>query len=91
MHTPFNKVLSQLANKTIFIDSETHSLQYPNYFRMDAGILFIINKATHTWLNCIQNLTNNNVAYKYCNIYFKKVGTKYHLDIIPAVNYKIEF
>ncbi|NNM15717.1 MAG: hypothetical protein HKO56_03575, partial [Bacteroidia bacterium] len=93
-HTPIDTAASHLANKTIYNNSEFNSLQYPDYFRVDVGIRFAKNKAkaTRTWSIDIQNITNNNnVAYKYYDIYFKKIKTKYHLGIIPVFNYKIEF
>lgn len=76
--------LNQKLRNTIELDS---------YFRLDASIYYLLNrpKAAHRISLDIQNVTNrlNVDTIFYDNM--GQIGTNFQLELIPFINYRIEF
>ncbi len=92
--TPINLELSKNLGETVFDDTRILEVRNPNYYRIDAGVFYRINKkkATHTIKLDVQNVTNRfNTAFFYYDPGLGDINSAKQNGLIPFFNYKIEF
>ncbi|MEM1217109.1 MAG: hypothetical protein AAGJ82_15550, partial [Bacteroidota bacterium] len=85
---------SRAAQRTIFDFERGFTERLPNYFRTDFRLYFQRNRAGWNSLLAldIQNVTNQqNAAYRYYDRLLDTITTRYQLELIPVLSYKIEF
>lgn len=93
-YTPIDTVKSRLENAPVFDEEHAFSLQYPDYFRLDARIGYKLNskKITQEWAIDILNVTNQkNVLTEIYDVQTGKVKKEYQLSIFPVALYRIQF
>ena len=85
---------SKASGATVFDYSAGFSEQLPVYFRGDLRIYF--QKNSENWSSMlsldIQNFTGQqNTAYRYYDRFLDEVTTRYQLEFIPLLSYRINF
>ncbi len=93
-YKPIDLQQSQLEDKTVRIESEGYSASAPDYYRLDAGFEYRINKerVAHIISLSVQNVTNRlNVFNQYYDSDKNRVETEYQFGIIPILKYRFEF
>lgn len=92
-YTPVDLAASVIADETVYTD-DIFSEKTGDYFRLDIGLSYRINKKrmTHTIMFDIQNVTNRENIFEY---YFdedtKQLAGETQTGFFPFVNYRIEF
>jgi hypothetical protein len=92
--TPILLQASQAARTTVFDYDAEFSNQLPAYFRTDLRIYYQKNHATwNSMLSLdIQNWSGQqNTAYDYYDRYLGEITTRYQLEFIPILSYRINF
>jgi hypothetical protein len=93
-YTPIDREASQVAGKTVVFQKQRFTKQFPDYFRIDLGVSYRINRprVAHILALDIQNATNRkNVRDSYYDVLDDQVILVYHFGLVPVVSYKIEF
>ena len=93
-YSPIDIDASQIAETTIFDETNAFSLQQKDYFKTDLRIYWKTNreKYTSTLALDIQNITNRkNDSFQYYDSFLEQVVQKNQLGLIPILGYKIEF
>lgn len=93
-YTPVLLEQSVLEGRAVYDNSKAYSLQANDYWRMDLGISYTINKAksARVWKIDIQNATNRLNEYsRYFNFDSGKMEISTQTGIIPTLSYRIEF
>jgi hypothetical protein len=85
---------SKVSGTTVFDYSAGFTEQLPAYFRGDLRIYF--QKNSENWSSMlsldIQNFTGQeNTAYRYYDRFLDEVTTRYQLEFIPLLSYRINF
>lgn len=73
--------------------TQAYSVQLPDYFRTDFRIAVRKQRQgyTRTLALDVQNLTNRkNIAIRYYDSFSGEIYTKYQLDLIPVLSYRVE-
>ncbi len=92
--TPIDEEASELAQRTIFDETEAFSIQQKDYFKSDLRIYWKRNKKrfNSTLALDIQNVTNTkNPSFKYYDNFLNEVVQNNQLGLIPILSYRIEF
>jgi len=82
------------SGNVVFLQSERNTVQFEDYFRLDASIYYRINrpKVAHIISLDVQNVTNrDNIFDQFYNPEIQMLETEYQLSLIPILNYRIEF
>ncbi|HIF14358.1 MAG TPA: TonB-dependent receptor [Bacteroidetes bacterium] len=91
--TPINMERSIAKGKTVYVASESNTIQMPHYFRFDIRFSYRKNNPDWSWIVSldIQNITNRYNIYKeifnpisYEIEYIEQIG------IVPAFKFRIE-
>ena len=93
-YTPVLLEQSILEGRAVYDNTQAYSLQASDYWRMDLGISYTINKAksARVWKIDIQNATNRLNEYsRYFNFDIGKMEVSTQTGIIPTLSYRIEF
>ncbi len=91
---PIVDVLSRQNQTTVFDFSQGFTDQLPDYFRVDLRIYYTRNfaKSSSTLSLDIQNVTGQqNTAYMYYDRFLEAVTTRYQLEFIPILSYRLSF
>ncbi len=92
--TPIDLNASIEKGETVYLDDQYLEDQLPDYFRLDVGISYKINKKrmTHTLGLDIQNVTNRlNVDFMDFEPETNSIQTYSQTGLFPNFNYRIEF
>ncbi|WP_055394986.1 TonB-dependent receptor [Flagellimonas eckloniae] len=76
------------------LQDQRNALQFDDYWRIDASFSYRINrpKVAHIISLDIQNVTNRlNVDEEFFNTQTRMIETEYQLELLPLLNYRIEF
>ncbi len=76
------------------LQDQINALQFDDYWRIDASFSYRINrpKVAHIISLDIQNVTNRlNVDEEFFNTQTRMIETEYQLELLPLLNYRIEF
>lgn len=82
------------SGNVVFVQSERNTIQFEDYFRLDASIYYRINrpKVAHIISLDVQNVTNrDNIDNQFYDPGLQMYETEYQLSLIPILNYRIEF
>ncbi len=82
------------SGNVTFLQDERNTVQFEDYFRLDASIYYRINrpKVAHIISLDVQNATNrDNIFDQFYNPESQMLETEYQLSLIPIFNYRIEF
>ncbi len=93
-YTPVLLEQSLLEGRAVYDNEHAYSLQASDYWRMDLGISYTINKSksARVWKIDIQNATNRLNEYsRYFNFDSGKIEVATQTGIIPTLSYRIEF
>lgn len=93
-YTPIDFEKSLALQSEVLIDSLTNTQTIKDYFRLDAGIYYRINrkKASHIISLNIQNVINRkNISGQYFDPKTNGIKKTYHTGLLPILNYKMEF
>ncbi|MEZ4985071.1 MAG: TonB-dependent receptor [Saprospiraceae bacterium] len=85
---------SRTARTTVFDYDATFAQQLPDYFRMDLRVYYQKNhEGWNSMLSLdIQNATGyQNTAYQYYDRLLDAVQTRYQLEFIPIISYRVNF
>ncbi|MFN3852435.1 MAG: TonB-dependent receptor [Spirosomataceae bacterium] len=91
---PINLAESLKRNTTVQDVSKAYEAQLPDYWRIDLGIGYRINKKRATWTlsGDFQNVTNRqNIIREFYNNSLRRIAYSYALPIIPILNFKVDF
>lgn len=92
--TPTNLEEFNESGNVVFIQSERNTIQFEDYFRLDASVYYRINrpKVAHIISLDVQNATNrDNIFDQFYNPQSQMYETEYQLSLVPILNYRIEF
>lgn len=92
-NTAIDVAASIQEGETVF-EEEPYATRHKDYFRMDFGFSYKINKgkSTHTLLMDIQNLSNQqNIGGQFYNEDTQEIEYWYQTGMLPVFNYRIEF
>jgi CarboxypepD_reg-like domain/TonB-dependent Receptor Plug Domain len=93
-YIPINLAESIKKNTTITDVTQAYIFRLPDYWRIDLGIAYKINKMGATWTLSadLQNVTNrkNEIQQRY-NSTTKQLYYNYALPIVPILNFKVDF
>ncbi|MEM6803013.1 MAG: TonB-dependent receptor, partial [Bacteroidota bacterium] len=92
--SPIDITASQIAQRTVFDETNPFSEQFPDFFRTDLRLVFKRNKAgfTRSFALDILNLTNrSNVAFRRFDIVSNTVVDKSSFGLLPLLSYRLEF
>ena len=92
--TPIKFEESVTNGFTVYDELNRNTIQYPDYFRIDLGLNYRVNKkkVAHIFTLDIQNITNRkNIAYKYYDATLKNITIRTQAGMIPVINYRLEF
>ena len=92
--TPIDQELFEQTGEVRIDQRLRNTIELASYFRVDASIYYRLNrpKASHRISLDIQNVTNRlNVDTIFYDGLTGEIGTSYQLELIPFVNYRIEF
>jgi len=93
-YTPIDVQASILAKNEIVDGTKAYSLQYPDYFRIDAKPGYRLNtkKLTHEFSIDIQNVTRHlNVFQQSYDIKNETIKTDYQLKFFVIPQYRLLF
>jgi len=91
--TPINQEIFDQTGDIVLNQSLRNTIELDQYFRIDASIYYRLNrpKAAHRISLDIQNATNReNIDEAFYNI-SGQLETSFQLELIPFINYRIEF
>lgn len=93
-HTPIDLAQSIAAMREVYDESRAYTLQYPDFFRLDAKVGLRLNarRLTHTVFLDFTNLTNRDNVFAYR--YFRgadRISTQYQLGLTPDFVYRMQF
>ena len=91
--TPINQEVFNQTGEIVLNQSLRNTIELDSYFRVDASIYYRLNrpKAAHRISLDIQNLTNR---MNIDDVFYNNAGqleTGFQLELIPFLNYRIEF
>ena len=93
-YIPINLAESIKKNATVTDATQAYQPRLPDYWRMDLGVAYKINKRGATWTLSadLQNVTNreNKIRERY-NATTKQIYYNYALPIVPIQNFKVDF
>jgi outer membrane receptor protein involved in Fe transport len=93
-YIPINLAESIKRNTTITDNTQAYIPRLPDYWRIDLGIAYKINKMGARWTLSadLQNVTNrkNEVQQRYDNT-TKQIYYNFALPIVPILNFKVDF
>ncbi len=92
--TPVDLEKSLAEGYPVYDVKKTYAKQYDDYFRMDFGISYRVNKpkVAHVFSVDIQNIINRkNIKDVEFDEYKLKEVTDYQNGLLPNINYRIEF
>ena len=93
-YTPVDMEATINTGEVVFFEKQRNAKQFPDYFRIDLGINYRINKekAAHIFALDIQNVTNRkNIQGMYYDTFSRKINFYYNFALVPVLSYKIEF
>lgn len=93
-YSPIDLAASIANAETIFLDSETNSLQLKDYFRADVRVAYRMasKKVTQEWAFDVQNVfnTQNELSKRY-DLKTQTTQTVYQMGFYPMFQYRIIF
>jgi len=92
--TPIDQEIFDQTGEVRLNQKLRNTIELDSYFRLDASIYYRLNrpKAAHRISLDIQNVTNRlNVDTIFYDGVTGRIGTSYQLELIPFINYRIEF
>ncbi|MDB4293086.1 TonB-dependent receptor [Maribacter sp.] len=92
--TPINRTLFDQTGQVQLDQKLRNTLELDAYFRLDASVYYRLNrpKAAHRISLDIQNATNRqNIDSVFFDGVTGEIGTNFQLELIPFLNYRIEF
>ncbi|TMM58308.1 TonB-dependent receptor [Maribacter algarum] len=92
--TPINQEIFDQTGEIILDENLRNTIELDSYFRIDASIYYRLNKpkAAHRIALDIQNATNRlNVDNAFFNSNTGQLETSFQLELIPFLNYRLEF
>ncbi|MFK7811910.1 MAG: carboxypeptidase-like regulatory domain-containing protein [Maribacter sp.] len=92
--TPLNQQIFDQTGEIVLNENLRNTIELDSYFRIDASIYFRLNKpkAAHRIALDIQNVTNRlNVDQAFYNSNTGQLETGFQLELIPFLNYRLEF
>lgn len=91
---PFNEQESINQDRPIYNYTNAYQQRLPDYYRVDFGVNYSINKLNKVWKVSLdlQNLTNaKNINRQYYSSSKKQVMNEYYQGITPNINLILEF
>ena len=93
-YIPINLAESIKKNTTVTDATQAYVPRLPDYWRIDLGIAYKINKKGATWTlsTDLQNVTNreNKIRERF-NATTKQIYYNFALPIVPILNFKVDF
>lgn len=92
--TPINEQIFDQTGEIVLNENLRNTIELDSYFRVDASIYYRLNKpkAAHRIALDIQNATNRlNVDDTFFNQNTGQLETSFQLELIPFLNYRLEF
>lgn len=92
--TPIDQDFFEETGEVILDQSLRNTIELDSYYRLDASIYFRLNrpKAAHRISIDFQNITNRlNVDNIFYDGVTGAIETSYQLELVPFINYRIEF
>ncbi len=92
--TPIDLEAFDQSGVITILENQRNTIQFEDYFRLDTSIYYRINKpkAAHIISLDIQNLTNrDNVDTQVFNPETRTLEPEFQLNLLPLLNYRIEF
>lgn len=92
--TPINQQIFDQTGEIVLNENLRNTIELDSYFRVDASIYYRLNKpkAAHRIALDIQNATNRlNVDDAFFNQNTGQLETSFQLELIPFLNYRLEF
>lgn len=92
--TPINQEIFDQTGEIVLNQSLRNSIELDSYFRIDASIYYRLNrpKAAHRIALDVQNATNRlNIDQAFFNPNSGLLETSFQLELIPFLNYRLEF
>ncbi len=92
--TPINQEIFNQTGEIVLNENLRNTIELDSYFRIDASIYYRLNrpKAAHRIALDVQNTTNRlNVDQAFFNPNTGQLETSFQLELIPFLNYRIEF
>jgi hypothetical protein len=93
-YTPIDYAQSEVNGTTVYNTKESYSIQSPDYFRIDIGINYRMNRLRLAYILSldIQNITDRqNVYTQYYDPDTHDLVMLYQFGLIPILSLKIEF
>ncbi len=92
--SPIDQELFDQTGEVAILEQLRNTVELDPYFRLDASFSYRLNKpkASHTISFDIQNLTNrSNIDEVFFNLSTGMLQPEFQLELIPFINYRIEF
>ncbi|WP_103071502.1 TonB-dependent receptor [Aquimarina sediminis] len=92
--TPVDLEVFDQSGSIRLLETQRNTIQFKDYLRLDTSVYYRINrpKVAHIISLDVQNLTNrNNVDRQVFDPYTRTYRLEYQLNLIPLLNYRIEF
>ncbi|WP_420603075.1 TonB-dependent receptor [Flagellimonas sp.] len=92
--TPVDLEFFDQTGRVRLIQTQRNTIELDDYWRIDASFSYRINrpKVSHVISFDIQNVTNRlNVDETFFNPLTRSIETEYQLELLPLLNYRIEF
>lgn len=92
--TPINQEIFEQTGEIVLNESLRNTIELDSYFRIDASIYYRLNrpKVAHRIALDVQNATNRlNVDNAFFNPNTGQLETSFQLELIPFLNYRLEF
>lgn len=92
--TPIDSEASKLAGKEIRKENEAFSIKLKDFYKLDLGFKYKINKSnrTATWSLDFMNATNNeNIGGVYYDVFHNEVRKWTMMPLVPVLSYKLDF
>lgn len=92
--SPINQQIFDQTGEIVLNENLRNTIELDSYFRIDASIYYRLNKpkAAHRIALDIQNATNRlNVDEAFFNSNTGQLETSFQLELIPFLNYRLEF
>lgn len=92
--TPVDFEASKAAGKEVRIENEAFTIKLKDFYKLDIGFRYKINKAnrTATWSLDFMNATNHeNIGGVYYDVFHNEIRKWTMMPLVPVLSYKLEF
>lgn len=92
--TPVDREASQSEGKEIRKTNEAFTLKLRDFYKLDVGVKYKINKAnrTATWSLDLMNATNHeNIGGVYYDVNYNEIRSWTMMPLVPVLSYKLDF